>query len=55
MDLSKRQPLDADPRANQQINLTANLDKAGSRRIHFILEEKRETILDFSRGTVNVL
>ena len=26
VDLSKQQVLDADPRANQQINFTANLD-----------------------------
>ena len=29
MDLSKQQALDADPRALQQINFTANLDRAG--------------------------
>ena len=54
-DLSKQQALDADPRANQQINFTANLDRAGSTRIYFILEEAKETILDFSQGTVKVL
>ena len=44
--------MDADPRANQQINFTANLDRAGNTRIYFILEEARETKLDFSQGTV---
>ena len=29
MDLSKQQALDADPSALQQINFTANLDRAG--------------------------
>ena len=29
IDLSKQQALDADPRAIQQINFTANLDRAG--------------------------
>ena len=53
--LSKQQVLDADPRAIQQINFTANRDRAGNTRIYFILEEARETILDFSRGTVKVL
>ena len=55
VDLSKQQTLDADPRANQQINFTANLDRAGNTRIYFILEEAKETKLDFSQGTVKVL
>ena len=55
IDLSKQHALDADPRANQQINFTANLDRAGNTRIYFILEEAKETILDFSQVTVKVL
>ena len=55
VDLSKQQALDADPRAIQQINFTANLDRAGNTRIYFILEEAKETILDFLQGTVKVL
>ena len=55
VDLSKQQELDADPRANQQINFTANLDRVGDTRIYFIFEEAKETILDFSQGTVKVL
>ena len=55
IDLSKQQALNADPRAIQQINFTANLDRAGNTRIYFILEEAKETILDFSQGTVKVL
>ena len=55
VDLSKQQPLDADPRAIQQINFTANLDRAGNTRVYFILEEAKETILDFSQGTVKLL
>ena len=55
VDLSKQQALDADPRAIQQIHLTANLDRAGNTRVYFILEEAKETILDFSQGTVKVL
>ena len=55
VDLSKQQALDADPRAIQQINFTANLDRAGNTRIYFILEETKETILDFSQGIVKVL
>ena len=55
VDLSKQQALDADPRAIQQINFAANLDRAGNTRVYFILEEAKETILDFSQGTVKVL
>ena len=55
VDLSKQQALDADPRAIQQINFTANLDRAGNTRAYFILEKAKETILVFSQGTVKVL
>ena len=55
IDLSKQEALDADPKAIQQINITENLDRAGNTRIFFILEEAKETVLDFSQGTVKVL
>ena len=55
VDVSKQQALDGDPRAIQQINFTANLDRAGNTRVYLILEEAKETILDFSQGTVKVL
>ena len=55
VDLRKHQALDADPRAIQQINFTANLDRVRDTRVYFILEEAKETILDFSQGTVKVL
>ena len=55
IDLSKKQALDADPKAIQQINFTANLDRAGNTRIYFILEEAKETVSDFSKGTVKAL
>ena len=32
-----------------------NLYRAGNTRVYFILEEAKETILDFSQGTVKVL
>ena len=54
IDLSKQQALDADPRAIQQINFTANLDRARNTRICFILEEATETVLDISQGTGKV-
>ena len=57
IDLSKQQILNSgDPRGIQQINFTANLDRAGNRRIYIILEEAKETILNFAQGkTVNML
>ena len=55
VDLSKEQALDADPKVIQQISFTANLDRAGNTRIYLILEETKETVLEFSQGTVKVL
>ena len=55
IDLSKQQALDADPRAIQQINYTANLDRLGNTTMFFIIEEAKEIVLDFSQGTVKVL
>ena len=44
-----------DPRAIQQINFTANLDRAGNTKMFFLIEEPKETVLVFSQGTVKVL
>ena len=55
IDLSRQQASDADPRAIQQINFTAHLDRAGNTRIYFILEESKETKLNFTQGTVKAL
>ena len=55
IDLSKQQGFDADPRAIQEINFTANMDREGNTTMFFIIEEAEETVLDFSQGTVNVL
>ena len=55
IDLSEQQALDADARTIQQINFTANLDRAGNTAIFFIIEEAQETVLDVSQGTVKVL
>ena len=52
IDLSKQQALDADPRAIQQINFTANLDGAENTTMFFITEEAKETVLDFSSFTL---
>ena len=42
-------------RAIQQVNFTANLDGAGDTTIFFIIEEAKDTISEFSQGTVKVL
>ena len=55
INISKQQKLDADPKAIQQINFTGNLDRAEGSTMFFIIEEAKETVLDFSKGTVKVL
>ena len=55
IDLSKQQVLDVDLKAIQQISFTANLNRAGNTRFYFILEEAKETVFEFSQGTVKVL
>ena len=55
IDLVKQQAVDEDSRAIQQINLTANLDRENNTRIFFILEEAKETVLEFSQETVKAL
>ena len=53
--LSKQQALDADLNTIQQINVTANLDRDGDKTMFFMTEEVKETISEFSQGTVKVL
>ena len=55
VDLSKQKALDFDPKEIQQINFTGNLDRAENTRVYFILEEAKETALDFSQGIVKVI
>ena len=55
IDLNKQQALDADPNAIQKINFTTNLDRAGNTRFYFIVEEAKETVFEFSQGTVKLL
>ena len=55
VDLRKQQVLDANPKGIQQINFTANLDSTGNTKFYFILEEAKETVLEFSQATVKVL
>ena len=53
--LNKQQALDADPRAIQQINFSENLNRNGDMTMFFIIEEAKETVLNFSQGIVKVL
>ena len=55
IDLRRQNELDADSRAIQKINFTANLDRAGNTTIFFIIEEAKETVFEFSQRTVKVL
>ena len=47
IDLNKQQVFDADSKAIQQINFTANLDQQGQTAMCFIIEDAKK-ILDFS-------
>ena len=53
VDLSKQKALDADSRAIQQIIFTGKTDN--TIRVYYILEQSKETILEFSKGTTKVL
>ena len=52
-DLSKQKALNADSRAIQQIIFTGKTDN--TIRVYYILEQSKETILEFSKGTAKVL
>ena len=47
IDLSKQQAFDADPKAIQQLRFIANLNQAGNTTMFFIIEEAKESILNF--------
>ena len=53
VDLSKQKALDADPRVIQQIIFTGKASQ--NIVIYYILEQSKETVLQFSKGTANVL
>ena len=54
IDLSKQQAHDVDSKEIHQISFTANLDREWNTTMFFIIEETKETILDFSQETVKV-
>ena len=57
IDLSKQQQLDAYQKAIQGTNFTESLkqERNANATMLFIIEEAKETVLDFSRGNLNVL
>ena len=58
VDLSKQKALDADSRAIQQIIFTGKIKAAADNTrviIYYILEQSKETILEFSKRTTKVL
>ena len=57
-DLSKQKALDADWRTIQQIIFTGKIKAAADNTrviIYYILEQSKETMLEFSKGTTKVL
>ena len=52
-DLSKQKALDADSREIQQIIFTGKA--SADVMIYYILEQSKETILEFAKGTTKVL
>ena len=57
-DLSKQKALDADSRAIQQIIFTGKIKATVANTrviIYYILEQSKETILEFAKGTTKVL
>ena len=58
VDLSKQKALDADSRAIQQIIFTGKIKATEDNTrviIYYILEQSKQTILEFSKGTTKVL
>ena len=58
IDLIKEQPLDADPKAIQKNNFTGNINQGeylnDNKTMFLIIEKQKETILNFSQGTVKL-
>ena len=50
IDLSKQQAIDADPKAIQQFNFTANLDRDRNTTMLFIIEEVKNYFRFFTRN-----
>ena len=58
VDLNKQKALDADSRATQQIIFIGKLKSTVANTrviIYYVLKQSKETMLEFSKGTVKVL
>ena len=55
IDFCEQQALDVDPIPIHQINYIGNLARDGNTTMFFIIEESKETILDFSQSTLGAL
>ena len=55
IDLSKQPNLESDLKPTHQINFTGNLYRAEGSTMFFVIEEAKEIVVDFSKGTVKVL
>ena len=55
IDLNKKQALDPNPIAKQQITSTANLNRTGETLMFSIYEQVKEIIFNFSLGIARVL
>ena len=53
--MRRLQVLDADPRGIKQNFFIGDLDREENTTVSFIIEEAKQTVLDFSEGTVKVL
>ena len=52
IDVCKQQTLNANPKAIQQNNFTANIDRAGQTAMYLIIEEAKESFSFFTRNCV---
>ena len=55
IDLLKQQALESDPKAIQQITFVGSQSGNNNKLMFFIIEEAKETTLDFSERNVKVL
>ena len=53
--LIKIQALNTDPKAKQQINFTASLDREGNTKYFSLLKKQKQPFQDFDQGGVKVL
>ena len=54
IDLIKIQALNSDPKAKQQINFTATLDREGNTKCFSLLKKQKQPFQNFGQGGVKV-